>query len=127
MRKQFDLICILGHTAGGKTSIAAHTALKMNGEVISADSRQVYRGMTIATGKDYSDYTVDGRDVPVHLIDIADAGDEYNVYEFQKDFSKAYSEIKERNRLPVLCGGTGLYLESVLKQYDLLHVPVNEL
>jgi tRNA dimethylallyltransferase len=126
MGKPSDLISILGHTAGGKTGIAAHTAANIKGEIISADSRQVYKGMTIGTGKDYSDYNVDGRVVPVHLIDIAGAGDEYNVFEFQKDFGKAYAEIKDRNCLPILCGGTGLYLESVLRQYDLLHVPVNE-
>ncbi|MFC2080125.1 tRNA (adenosine(37)-N6)-dimethylallyltransferase MiaA [Bacteroidota bacterium] len=125
MAKQVDIITILGHTAAGKTSIAAHAAVKLEAEVISADSRQVYRGMTIGTGKDYTDYIVEDSKVPYHIVDIVDAGDEYNVYEFQKDFQKVYEDLKKRSILPVLCGGTGLYLESVLRQFDLLSVPVN--
>lgn len=120
------MITILGHTAGGKTALAAHVAHQFGGEVVSADSRQVYRGMTIGTGKDYEDYVVEGQKVPYHLVDIMDAGEAYNVYAFQKDFFSVYSNLKERGVLPILCGGTGLYIESVLRQYDMLHVPVNE-
>lgn len=121
-----DMITILGHTAGGKTSLAASVAHLFGGEVISADSRQVYRGMTIGTGKDYGDYVVEGQKVPYHLIDILDAGEAYSVHTFQKDFFSAYGKLKKRGVLSVLCGGTGLYIESVLRQYDMLHVPVNE-
>lgn len=126
MTGQVDMITILGHTAAGKTRIAALTAHALNGEVISADSRQVYRGMTIGTGKDYTDYTVDGSAIPVHLVDIIDAGEAYNVYEFQQDFYSVYNTMKDQGKIPILCGGTGLYLESVLRQYSLVHVPINE-
>lgn len=114
---------ILGHTAAGKTAFAARLADRMGGEIISADSRQVYRGMDIGTGKDYQDYLVGDRRVPVHLIDILDAGEEYNVYRFQHDFLRLFREISGRGILPVLCGGTGLYIESVLRNYHLLDVP----
>jgi tRNA dimethylallyltransferase len=122
----YNLITILGHTAGGKTSVAAQLAARLNGEVISADSRQVYRGMDIGTGKDLDDYLVNGTPVPYHLIDIADAGEQYNVYEYQKDFIKVYHDITERDKTVILCGGTGLYIEAVLKGYKLIHVPVNQ-
>ena len=125
MGKTVDIITILGHTAGGKTKLAANVAFTLNGEVISADSRQVYRGMDIGTGKDYADYVVKGTQVTTHLIDIVDAGYEYNLYEFQKDFFNAAEKIKERNKLPVLCGGTGLYIESLLRGYSMPSVPVN--
>lgn len=121
-----DLVTILGHTAAGKTAFAAHLAQRIGGEIISADSRQVYRGMDLGTGKDYEDYQVDNRRVPVHLIDILDAGYEYNVYLFKQDFLKVYTDIKERELLPVMCGGSGLYLESVLRSYKLLNVPINQ-
>jgi tRNA dimethylallyltransferase len=111
------LIVILGPTASGKTRLAAHLAYELNGEIISADSRQVYRGMDIGTGKDIGEYTVNDRRIPFHLIDIADPGYEYNVFEFQRDFRRAFDEITGRGCLPVLCGGTGLYLESVLLGY----------
>lgn len=120
------MITILGPTATGKTSLAANLANLINGEIISADSRQVYRGMDIGTGKDLADYTVDGRSVPYHLVDIVDPGYEYNVYEFQKDFLKAYTSIDQKGSIPILCGGTGLYIESVLKGYKLINVPVND-
>ncbi len=120
-----DLVTVLGHTAGGKTAFAAHLAGRLGGEIISADSRQVYRGMDIGTGKDYGDYLVDGRQVPVHLIDIVDAGSEYNVFLFKQDFFRVFSDLTERGVIPVLCGGTGLYIESVLRNYRMLHVPVN--
>jgi len=124
--KKYNLITILGPTASGKTSVAAKVASVLNGEVISADSRQVYRGMDLGTGKDYADYIVDGKQVPYHLIDIVDAGYEYNVYEYQKDFLKVFAEITERGKLPVMCGGSGLYLESILRNYKLIQVPINE-
>jgi tRNA dimethylallyltransferase len=113
------MITILGPTASGKTAFAAHLAYALDGEVISADSRQVYRGMSIGTGKDLSEYTVNGKTVPYHLIDIADPGYEYNIYQYQQDFLAAYNDITSRGKLPVLCGGSGLYLESVLKKYRL--------
>lgn len=121
-----NLICILGPTASGKTSFAARLAYELESEIISADSRQVYRGMDIGTGKDYDDYIVNGSKIPSHLIDIIDAGEEYNVFEYQKDFYKVFEEIMARNVLPILCGGTGLYIEAVLKNYRLLQVPLNE-
>ncbi len=117
------MIVILGHTAGGKTSLAARVAARLDGEVISADSRQVYRGMDLGTGKDYGDYRVGGRDIPYHLVDILDAGEAYHVYRFQQDFAKVFREIEGRGTLPVMCGGTGLYIESVLRGYRMLHVP----
>jgi len=119
----YNLITILGPTATGKTGIAANLAARINGEVISADSRQIYRGMDLGTGKDYDDYFVDGVEIPSHLIDIEDAGVHYNVYRFQTDFIKVFNEIVARNKFPVLCGGSGLYLESVLKNYRLIEVP----
>jgi tRNA dimethylallyltransferase len=119
------LITILGPTAAGKTRFAAHLAHELNGEIISADSRQVYKGMDIGTGKDLSDYVVNGRHIPYHLIDIREAGEKYTLFHFQHDFHRAYSDILSRNKTPILCGGTGLYIESVLKGYRLLDVPVN--
>src|SRR5665648_1137459 len=97
--KKYNLITILGPTASGKTSVAARIASVLSGEVISADSRQVYRGMDLGTGKDYGDYVVEGKAVPYHLIDIVDAGYEYNVYEYQKDFLRVFAEISERDKL----------------------------
>ena len=123
---QYNLITILGPTATGKTGVAAHLAAKLNGEVISADSRQVYRGMDLGTGKDYEDYFVNGVEIPSHLIDIEDAGVHYNVYRFQTDFIKVFDEIKSRGKFPVLCGGSGLYIEAVLKNYRLIEVPPNK-
>ena len=120
------LITILGPTASGKTDLAAHLAASINGEIISADSRQVYRGMDIGTGKDLADYVVDGKQIPYHLIDIEEPGTKYNVFEYQRDFLKAYEGIVERGNTPILCGGTGLYIESVLKGYRLFEVPENK-
>lgn len=120
-----DLVTVLGHTAAGKTAFAAHLADRLEGEIISADSRQVYRGMDIGSGKDYKDYQVMDHQVPVHLIDILDAGYEYNVYLFKRDFLRVYTDISERGMMPVLCGGSGLYIESVLRNYRLLNVPLN--
>ena len=121
----FDLITILGPTASGKTPLAAALAARLRTEIISGDSRQVYRRMDLGTGKDLADYVVDGYRVPYHLIDIAEPGYKYNVFEFQRDFLKAYEDMRSRGLLPVLCGGTGMYLESVLKGYRLLPVPEN--
>ena len=113
-----NLLTILGPTACGKTTFAAHLAYAMDGEIISADSRQVYRGMDIGTGKDLADYNVEGKDIPYHLIDIAEAGTRYNVYEWQQGFLDAYEDITQRGKLPILCGGTGMYIESVIKGYE---------
>ncbi len=119
------MITILGPTASGKTSLAAALAAEIGGEIISADSRQVYRRMEIGTGKDLEDYRVGGIDVPYHLIDIVEPGTKYNVYEYQRDFLKVYDDIVSRNAVPVCCGGTGLYIEAVLKGYSLIPVPEN--
>ena len=121
----YDLITILGPTASGKTSLATALADKLNAEIISADSRQVYCGMDIGTGKDLADYTINGKHIPYHLIDIVKPGYKYNVFEYQRDFLSAYNDIHQRGKLPILCGGTGLYIESVLKGYRLLPVPEN--
>lgn len=121
----YDLIAILGPTASGKTSFAATLAYELDTEIISADSRQIYREMDLGTGKDLADYTVNGKQIPYHLIDIAEPGYKYNVFEYQRDFLNVYQSIKQKGRLPVLCGGTGLYLESVLKGYQLIPVPEN--
>lgn len=120
------MITILGPTATGKTSFAVYVAAQLNGEILSADSRQVYKGMNIGTGKDLSEYQYEDRRIPHHLIDIVDPGYEYNVYEYQRDFLKVYKEIEQRGSFPILCGGTGMYIESVLKGYKLINVPVNE-
>ena len=113
------MITILGPTACGKTTFAAHLATVLDGEIISADSRQVYRGMDIGTGKDLADYIVDGHPIPYHLIDIAEPGERYNVFRFQRDFLRAYESIVERGKFPILCGGTGLYIESIARRYEL--------
>ena len=119
------MITILGPTASGKTDLAAHLAARLNAEIISADSRQVYRGMDIGTGKDLADYTVEGHAVPYHLIDICEPGTKYNLFRYQQDFLDSYEDIRSRGILPVLCGGTGLYIEAVLKGYSLSPVPQN--
>ena len=119
------MITILGPTASGKTTVAAALALRVGGEIISADSRQVYRRMDIGTGKDLADYTVDGQHIPYHLIDIAEPGSKYNLFQYQHDFHEAYADIRRRGRLPILCGGTGLYIEAVLGGYQLSPVPQN--
>ena len=123
---KYDIITILGPTASGKTSLATRLALMMgNAEIISADSRQVYRGMDIGTGKDLADYEIEGVSIPYHLIDIADAGEKYNLFQFQQDFWNAYNDIRSWGKFPILCGGTGLYIESVLKSYKMVPVPEN--
>ena len=122
---KYDLITIIGPTASGKTPLATALADRLDTEIISGDSRQVYRRMDLGTGKDLADYTIEGRSVPYHLIDIVEPGYKYNVFEFQRDFLKAYESIVEKGKLPILCGGTGMYIESVLKGYRLLPVPEN--
>lgn len=120
-----NLLVILGPTATGKTEFAAQLAHKIGAEIISADSRQVYRRMDIGTGKDLEDYTIGEKRVKHHLIDICEPGVKYNVYEYQKDFIKIFSEIENRNQTAILCGGTGMYIEAVTKGYKLVAVPVN--
>ena len=123
-----QMITILGPTASGKTPLAAALAARVGGEIISADSRQVYRRMDIGTGKDLADYhVVDGSavDIPYHLIDIAEPGTKYNLFQYQQDFFDAYHDIMDRGKIPILCGGTGLYIEAVLKGYQLSPVPQN--
>ena len=120
------MITILGPTACGKTALAVSLAAKTGGEIISADSRQVYRGMDIGTGKDLSEYHVDGKQIPYHLIDIEEAGQKYNLFRFQEDFNAAYEDITSRGVQPILCGGTGLYMEAVLKGYALSPVPQDD-
>lgn len=122
---KYDLITIIGPTASGKTPLAAALAKRLDTEIISGDSRQVYRRMDLGTGKDLVDYVVDGKEVPYHLIDIVEPGYKYNVFEYQRDFLKAYEEITSKGNVPILCGGTGMYVESVLKGYRLLPVPEN--
>jgi tRNA dimethylallyltransferase len=135
---EYNLITILGPTATGKTRLASQTAYHFNGEIISADSRQVYKGMNLGTGKDYEDYVVNGKTIPFHLIDVADASEEFNLYLFKDYFNKIFSEISSKQKLPILCGGTGLYLSSVLSNYylnradpglkdELEKLPTNEL
>jgi tRNA dimethylallyltransferase len=123
---KYNLIVVLGPTASGKTRFAAELAKCIDGEIISADSRQVYRRMDIGTGKDYNDYTINGVTIPVHLIDIHEPGYKYNVFEYQKDFFIAFEKIKNKNKTAVLCGGTGMYIEAVTKGYKLISVPINE-
>ena len=121
-----DLITITGPTASGKTGFAARLAHRLNGEIISADSRQVYREMNLGTGKDYDDYIVEGAKIPFHLLDIKEPGYKYNVYEFQQDFLEVYQDIRLRNKMPFLVGGTGMYIEAVTRGYKLVPVPVND-
>ena len=121
----YELITILGPTASGKTALAAALAARLDTEIISADSRQLYRGMDIGTGKDLADYVVDGKSIPYHLIDICDPGYKYNVFEYQHDFFRVFTSLRDRGLVPILCGGTGLYIEAVLKGYKLLDVPPN--
>lgn len=123
--QNYDLITIIGPTASGKTTLACQLAYELDTEIISGDSRQVYRGMDIGTGKDLSDYAVNNKEIPYHLIDIREAGDKYNLFEFQGDFYDAYKSVTDKGKIPVLCGGTGMYVESVLKGFRLVKVPEN--
>ena len=122
----YNLITVLGHTAGGKTTFASHLAHRLGSEIISADSRQVYKGMDIGTGKDLADYQIAGKKIPYHLIDICEAGERYNVYEYQKDFIRVFNRLEKEQKMPILCGGTGLYIDAVINNYRLIQVPVNQ-
>ncbi|MFZ0282743.1 MAG: tRNA (adenosine(37)-N6)-dimethylallyltransferase MiaA [Bacteroidales bacterium] len=119
----FDLLIVTGPTASGKTSLAVLLADRLNGEIISADSRQVYRQMDLGTGKDYSDYSIYGKTIPSHLLDIVDPGYKYNVFEYQRDFLKIYYDLKVRKRFPVVCGGSGMYIDSIVSGYKMFEVP----
>ncbi len=122
---KYNLITILGPTASGKTKLAVQLAAYLNAEIISADSRQVYRGMDIGTGKDLDEYVWNGQKIPYHLIDIVDAGHSYHIYQFQQDFEKAFNDIISRGKIAILCGGSGLYLEAVLKGFQFTAVPID--
>ena len=126
MMEPYNLLTVLGPTACGKTTLAVALADRLHSGVISADSRQVYRSMDLGTGKDLAEYFVNGHHVPCYLIDIVDAGYKYNVFEYQRDFLKVYDLLRADGRMPVLCGGTGMYLESVLRGYRLVEVPENK-
>jgi len=119
----YDALVVTGPTASGKTALAVAMAKKLGGEIISADSRQVYRGMNLGTGKDYSDYLIDDTWIPCHLIDIAEPGYKYNVFEYQRDFIKVYTSLKARNLFPVVCGGSGMYADSIITGYKMVEVP----
>jgi len=120
---KYDLLVITGPTASGKTSLAVSVAARIGGEIISADSRQVYKGMNLGTGKDYDDYLIDGRILPYHLIDIVDPGYKYNLFEYQRDFNRIFSELKVRKVFPVVCGGSGMYADSIISGYKITEVP----
>lgn len=122
-----DILIITGPTASGKTALAAALACRIKGEIISADSRQVYRGMDLGTGKDYDDYLVNGIRIPVHLIDVADPGYKYNVFEYQRDFFRVFNELKTRNVFPLVCGGSGMYIDSIVSGYSMYEVPPDPL
>lgn len=124
-KTKYNLIVILGPTASGKTAVAANLAFQLHSEIISADSRQIYKKLNLGTGKDYDDYYVNGEPIPCHLIDIADPGVQYNVFEYQKDFIKVHNHIAQQACVPILCGGSGMYIEAVLEGYQLIQVPVN--
>ena len=123
--KRYNSVVVLGPTAVGKTSIGVQIALNFNGEIISADSRQTYRGLDIGSGKDLCEYTVGSKKIEYHLIDVADVNEEYNVFNFQQDFYKIFPQIIERKKLPVIVGGTGMYIDSVVRSYDLVDIPEN--
>ncbi len=124
--QKYNLLTVLGPTATGKTSFAVQLADLLDGEIISADSRQVYKGMDIGTGKDLEDYVFNGKKIPYHLIDILDAGEKYNLFEYQRDFFRVYEDITKRSKMPILCGGSGLYIDAVVNNYKLVEVPENK-
>jgi tRNA dimethylallyltransferase len=126
MSKKLPLITILGPTASGKTKLAVALAHQIGGEIISADSRQVYRGMDIGTGKDLEEYVIDNQNINYHLIDIIDAGESYHIHRFQEDFNKVFEEITSKNKPAILCGGSGMYLDAVLKGYQFTAIPIDE-
>ena len=121
-----ETISIIGVTASGKTSLAVKLAYETGGEIISADSRQIYRRMDLGTGKDISEYTCNGKQIPYHLIDICEPGYKYNLYQYKRDFTTVLNDIQSRGKLPIICGGTGLYIETVLKGYAMPEVPENK-
>ena len=123
----YDLLVITGPTASGKTSLAAAVAFKLDGEIISADSRQVYRQMNLGTGKDYGDYITGEKKIPCHLIDIADPGYKYNVFEYQRDFVNVLNDLRLRNKFPVVCGGSGMYIDAIVSGYRMIEVPPDPL
>ncbi|MCX7861833.1 MAG: tRNA (adenosine(37)-N6)-dimethylallyltransferase MiaA [Bacteroidales bacterium] len=123
---KYDLITIIGPTASGKTKLAAHLAYMLDAEIISGDSRQVYKGMDIGTGKDLNEYVIQEKQIPYYLIDIVNAGEKYNVFQFKRDFFQAYYHIKKRGKVPILCGGSGMYIEAILRNYELVEVPENK-
>ncbi len=123
----YDLLVITGPTASGKTSLAAAVAFKLDGEIISADSRQVYRQMNLGTGKDYVDYLTGGEKIPCHLIDVADPGYKYNVFEYQRDFVNVLNDLRSRKKFPVVCGGSGMYIDSIISGYRMTEVPPDPL
>jgi tRNA dimethylallyltransferase len=123
---KYNLITVLGPTASGKTLFGANLSTALDGEIISADSRQIYRDMDLGTGKDYGDYVVDEKIIPVHLIDIHEAGYKYNLFEFQSDFKRVFEDIGARGKIPIMVGGTGMYIEAILNKYELVRVPVNQ-
>ncbi len=127
MQSEYNLITVIGPTASGKTAFAAHLADRIHGEIISADSRQVYRRMNLGTGKDYEDYRVGTHIVPFHLIDIAEPGYKYSVFEYRRDFLNAWHSIRERGKMPVMCGGSAMYINAVTRQYRLDEVPENQI
>jgi tRNA dimethylallyltransferase len=126
MKYMFDLITILGPTASGKTSLAVALAADLNTEIISADSRQIYKRMDIGTGKDLEEYKYEDKEIQYHLIDICEPGYKYNLYEYQRDFNVVFQDLRTRKKFPILCGGTGLYIETVLKGYSMPQVPENK-
>ena len=126
MKYMFDLITILGPTASGKTSLAVALAADLNTEIISADSRQIYKRMDIGTGKDLEEYKYEDKEIQYHLIDICEPGYKYNLYEYQRDFNVVFQDLRTREKFPILCGGTGLYIETVLKGYSMPQVPENK-
>ncbi|MBR4791116.1 MAG: tRNA (adenosine(37)-N6)-dimethylallyltransferase MiaA [Treponema sp.] len=125
MSSNYNCVIVLGPTAVGKTSIGVQIAHKFNGEIISADSRQTYRHLDIGSGKDLAEYTVDGQQIPYHLIDIIDLPDEYTVYNYQQDFYRAFKDIQSRGKLPVVVGGTGMYIDAIVRDYQLVNLPEN--
>ena len=120
------MIVILGNTATGKTELAANLAIQIHGEIIRADSRQVYKYMDIGTGKDLNEYNIEGYNLPYYLIDIVEPGEEYNLFRFLNDFTLAYDCVVKNNKIPILCGGSGMYLDAVLRNYQVYFVPKNE-
>jgi tRNA dimethylallyltransferase len=122
LNSAYDLLVITGPTASGKTALAVAIAKEVGGEIISADSRQVYKGMNLGTGKDYNDYLIDGTRIPCHLIDIAEPGYKYNVFEYQRDFISVYKDLKSRNLFPIVCGGSGMYADSIITGYKMVEV-----